>query len=196
MQIRNKPLISASVFINYRSADAKAATDIEAELTRRLGRGAVFRDAGMRAGTEFPRELMEKASECPVMISVIGEKWDSADSLRLLGDRADWVRREIVAALVHRVQIVPVLVGARSALAASDLPSDIRAIADLQAPHLRRNYDEQDVRRLVDELVRDLPALAKATPRGRWRPSWRWRRDMPCRDAVTTELATELRLTQ
>jgi hypothetical protein len=130
-----------------------------------------------------------------VMISVIGEKWDSTDSLRLLGDRADWVRREIVAALVHRVQIVPILVGARSALTAGDLPEDIRTIADLQAPHLRRNYDEQDVRRLVDELVRDLPALSKAAPRGRWRSAgrrWRWRRDVACRDAITTEL----RLTQ
>lgn len=150
------------VFINYRSADTKAAADIEAELTRRLGHGAVFRDARMRAGTEFPKELMKRACTCKVMVSVIGTRWDDANGLRLLGNRADWVRREIVTALAHRVQVVPVLVGARGTLVAHDLPADIRAIADLQSPHLRRGYDEEDVRRLVDELVRDLPALAEA----------------------------------
>lgn len=78
------------VFVNYRSTDEKAATDIEAELTRRLGSGAVFRDARMPAGTEFPRELTDKASRCTVMIAIIGERWDDANGLRLLSDDSDW----------------------------------------------------------------------------------------------------------
>jgi hypothetical protein len=155
------------VFLNYRRTDEKAAADIEAEINRQLGNGAVFRDVTMRAGTEFPRELTERAIRCTVMLSIIGERWDDANGLRLLGDRTDWVRREIAMAFGHNVQVVPVLVGARGRLAASDLPKDIRPIAYLQAPHLRSNYDTHDVRRLVNDLVRDLPALAAAVFRSR-----------------------------
>lgn len=155
------------VFVNYRRTDEKAAADIDAELTRQLGAGSVFRDVRMRAGTEFPRELADRVTRCEVMLSIVGEKWDDANGLRLLHDRGDWVRREITMALTHGVQVVPVLVGARSRLDAKDLPVDIRKIAFLQTPHLRRNHDAQDVRRLVDELLRDLPVLTVASLHGR-----------------------------
>jgi hypothetical protein len=155
------------VFINYRNMDERPAVDIEAELTRRLGAGAVFRDARMPAGTEFPHELTDKATRCKVMISIIGERWDDTSNLRLLADRSDWVRREIATALRHNVQVVPILVGARGRLVANSLPNDIRRIADLQAPHLRRGYDTQDVDRLVEDLVQDVPPLAMAAFRQR-----------------------------
>lgn len=155
------------VFVNYRYPDLGAATDIEAELTRRLGPGAVFRDAGMLAGTEFPRELTERAGRCQVMVSVVGERWDDPHALRLLHDPADWVRREIAIALAHGVHVVPVMVGARDRLAPGDLPEDIRKLALLQAPHLRRGYDIRDVRQLVDELMRDLTIIMESVFRGR-----------------------------
>jgi hypothetical protein len=155
------------VFINYRRTDEKAAADIDAELARQLGAGSAFRDVRMRAGTEFPRELADRVAKCAVMLSIVGEKWDDANGLRLLHDHEDWVRREITMALAHGVQVVPILVGARSPLNVRDLPVDIRKIAFLQASHLRRNHDAQDVRRLVDELLRDLPPLAVAALHGR-----------------------------
>jgi hypothetical protein len=155
------------VFINYRRTDEKAAADIDTELTGQLGVGAVFRDVSMRAGTEFPQELVDRATRSAVMLSIVGEKWDDTHGLRLLHDPDDWVHREIAMALDHGVQVVPILVGARPQLVANDLPHDIRGIAFLQAPHLRRNYDAHDVRRLVDDLSRDIPPLAVATFRGR-----------------------------
>jgi hypothetical protein len=155
------------VFINFRHADKMAAADIDAELTRRLGSGAVFRDVRMPAGIDFPEELLHRASTSEVMISIIGEKWDDAHGLHLLSDRSDWVRQEIVAALANGVRVVPILVGARRRLFANDLPEDIRRIADLQAPHIRRSYDAQDIRRLADELLRDIPALTSAMFRSR-----------------------------
>lgn len=155
------------VFINYRSADDRAATDLETELNRRLGAGAVFRDIRIRAGIEFPRELTDRAGRCAVMLSVIGEKWDDDHGLRLLNDRSDWVRHEIATALAHRVPVIPVLVGARGRLVPSDLPEDIRALAYLQGPHLRRTYTVAEMRWLVEDLMRDVPALAQALVRGR-----------------------------
>ena len=155
------------VFVNYRRTDVKAATDVEQEFRRRLGSAAVFLDARMPAGTEFPRELMDKASRCRVMIVIIGERWDDRGGLRLLRNGTDWVRREIATALAHRAQVVPVLVGARRRLVSSALPEDIRKIADLQGPHLRDGYDDRDVRGIVDELLREVPALAEAAFRRR-----------------------------
>jgi TIR domain len=153
------------VFVNYRSTDEKAAADLDAELTNQLGTGAVFRDAWMRAGTEFPQELARRAATCRVMISIIGRRWDDADGLRLLKDPKDWVRREIAAALTHDVQVVPVMVGVRDRLAADVLPKDIRKIAFLQGPHLPSGYDVDHVRQLVEKLVREVPALWKAQNR-------------------------------
>jgi len=155
------------IFINYRRTDTKAAADIEAELARALGAGVAFRDAQMPAGTRFPRELSERAKSCKVMLSVIGDKWDAPHNLRLLNQESDWVRREIAIALRHRIPVVPILVGARGLLVADNLPADIRAIAELQSPQLRRGYDAQDVQKLVDNLLREVPTLAYALIRNR-----------------------------
>lgn len=155
------------VFVNYRSSDDRAATDLETELNRRLGAGAVFRDIRIPAGTEFPRALTDRAGTCAVMLSIIGEKWDDDHGLRLLNDSSDWVRREIATALAHGVQVVPVLIGARARLDPGDLPEDIRDLGCLQGPHLRRTYTEAEVRWLVEGLLRDVPALAQALVRGR-----------------------------
>jgi hypothetical protein len=165
---RSSPVWSEPlVFINYRSADDRAATDLEEELNRQLGAGAVFRDVRIPAGTDFPRELTHRAGNCAVMLSIIGEKWDDDHGLRLLNNHSDWVRHEIATALAHRVQVIPVLVGARGRLVPSDLPEDIRALAYLQGLHLRRLYTAAELRGLVEELLRDLPVLAQALLRGR-----------------------------
>lgn len=153
------------VFVNYRGQDEKPAADIETALTHRLGHGVAFRDVRMRAGTRFPRELKTRAAKSQVMLSIIGERWDDPHTLALLQDPEDWVRREIATALRHRVQVVPILVGARPRLAADRLPADIRVLADIQGPHLPRDYDDADLHRLVDRLVRDVAPLATAAYR-------------------------------
>ncbi len=155
------------VFINYRSSDDRAATDLETELNRRLGTGAVFRDIRIPAGVEFPREITDRAGRCAMMLSIIGEKWDDDHGLRLLNDHSDWVRREIVTALAYRVPVIPVLVGARGRLVPSDLPEDIQALAYLQGPHLRRTYTVAEMGWLVEDLLRDVPAMAQALVRAR-----------------------------
>ncbi|MFD4672315.1 TIR domain-containing protein [Lentzea sp. NPDC058450] len=147
------------VFVNYRSPDERAAFDLDAELTRRLGEGAVFRAARMPVGTAFPAELLHRAANCPVMLSVIGRHWENAYGTRPLDDPGDWVRREIATALRNRVHVAPVLVGARSRPAAADLPQEIRMIAHLQTLHLPMHYTGPDLRGLVDRLLRSVPAL-------------------------------------
>jgi hypothetical protein len=151
------------VFLNYRHPDELSAKALETELGRRLGHGVAFRDVNMRAGTEFPRELAARAAGCEVMLSVIGERWDP----RLLNDPGDWVRREIAIALAGGNHVVPILIGTRPRLTGHTLPVDVRAIADLQAPHLRHGYDDGDVRRLVEHLIQSVEPLAAAAYRAR-----------------------------
>ncbi len=147
------------IFVNYRSTDERAAFDLEAELTRRLGEGAVFRSGRMPVGTAFPAELRHRAASCQVMVSIIGTHWENAYGTRPFDDPGDWVRVEIATAFQYGNHVAPVLVGARPRPLARDLPEDIRMIADLQSLHLPRGYAEQDVRGLVATLLRSVPAL-------------------------------------
>ncbi|WP_439662002.1 hypothetical protein ACSHWB_11340 [Lentzea sp. HUAS TT2] len=147
------------IFVNYRSPDERAAYDLEGELTRRLGKGAVFRAGKMPVGTEFTAELLHRAATCPVMVSVIGRHWENAYGTRPLDDPNDWVRREIATAFRHQVHVAPVLVGARSRPLAEDLPEEIRRIAFLQSLHLPAHHTAQNLREVVDTLLQTVPAL-------------------------------------
>jgi hypothetical protein len=153
----DRPLI----FLNYRSSDDTAAVELlDRELTARLGEHAVFRDhRSMGPGTYYVADLIEKAKRCRVMLVLIGPRWEQIHGHRLLDDD-DWVRREIAAALAHRVRVIPVLVGARGMLRCGDLPEDIRRLASLQVLTLKHRYTDPDVRALVDELFAAVPLLA------------------------------------
>lgn len=85
----------------------------------------------------------------------------------MLNNPEDWVRREIVIALAGDACVVPVLVGARARLSPADLPEDVRKLAFLQGPHLARAFDAEEIAKLVDLLIRDVPALIIALARTR-----------------------------
>jgi hypothetical protein len=157
------------VFVNYRSADDTRVVDLlDKELCRRFGEFAVFRDdRSLQPGVPFAAELLAKVRECAVLIAVIGERWDrSYDEAgrRLLDRTEDWVRLEITEALRHDVLVVPLLVGTREKLAADALPAGIEQLAGLQFPHLPSTCCAEDVRSVVDRLVRDIPALGGGPP--------------------------------
>lgn len=150
------------VFLNYRSSDDTAIVEaLDRELTGRLGEPAVFRDhRSISPGTYYEADLLEKAKRCRVMLVLIGPRWEEIHGHRMLDDEDDWVRREIVAALTHRVRVVPVLVGARAMLKAGDLPEDMRRLAGLQILALQHRYTDRDVAALVDKLFDAVPLLA------------------------------------
>lgn len=155
------------VFVNYRHHDEKPAADLEQTLAHHLGRGVAFRDVHMRAGAAFPQELATRAARAKVMIPVIGERWDDPHNLALLRDPADWVHREIAIALAGGVPVVPVMIGARPRLNPDQLPAGIHGLADLQSPHLPRDYEPDDMHRLVERLLREVAPLAEAARHSR-----------------------------
>ncbi|MGH3937876.1 MAG: RES domain-containing protein [Pseudonocardiaceae bacterium] len=154
----DRPLI----FLNYRSSDDTAIVEaLDRELTSRLGEPAVFRDhRSISPGTYYAADLLQKAKRCRVMLVLIGPRWEEIHGHRMLNDEGDWVRREIVAALTHRVRVVPVLVGARAMLKCDDLPEDIHRLAGLQILALQHHYTDRDVVALVDKLFAAVPLLA------------------------------------
>jgi hypothetical protein len=152
------------IFVNYRTGDSKhAAMDLHRELVRRLGPASVFLDDLMPPSTVFPPRLIKAVRQCKALVAVIGERWEKTyDSTgrRLLDQENDWVRTEIATALACGVRIFPVMVGLRGKLEAADLPADLEGLADVQLSHLRHGYTAEDVRNLVDELIRAVPTLA------------------------------------
>jgi hypothetical protein len=158
--------VRARVFVNYRKIDGEhAALLLHAELSERLGERSVFRDVdSIPLGTGFPRVLITNARNCRLMLSVVGHIWETArdhNGARLLDNPADWVRREILEALAHRVTVTPVLVGDRRRLVAEDLPEPLAALAYLQFLHLPSGAGDPETKVLVDKLFRRMPDLTE-----------------------------------
>lgn len=154
------------VFINYRSSDDRLVVDLlDKEFWRRFGASAVFRDnRSMPAGTDFEPELLGRVRACRVLIAVIGERWETLytrGGQRLVDRDSDWIRRELVEANEHGVYVVPLLVGARGKLDATELPPDIEWLAGKQFRHLAYGYGEAEVRTMVDRLISEVPGLGE-----------------------------------
>lgn len=151
-------------FLNYRTGDGDAASRmLHNELSRRFGEGQVFRDTrSIPPGTEdFERALLT-AVRCEVMLSVVGRTWewctDQAKN-RHLENEEDWVRREILEAHAHGIEVIPVIVGTRMRLQKEDLPEPLRFLAQGQYLHLPDAFEEPDVKLLVDKLLEQRPDL-------------------------------------
>lgn len=146
----------ALVFLNYRSVDEPVvATLLDHELCRRLDDARVFRDVrSIPPGAEYPPELLDKVRRTAILAVVIGCRWlDGAVGARRIDDELDWVRREIVTALEHRVHVVPIYVGLRRLLVADELPAELRGLTRLQLVHLPHGYALADIARLADRIM-------------------------------------------
>jgi hypothetical protein len=149
---------SLKVFINYRTGDGVGpAARLDEELTRRLGAAAVFlAGRSITPGQQFVGELLRQVRDCDVLLAVIGRNWEhglTQGGISLLDNPDDWVAREIREAAASGATIVPVLVGARARLSATDLPADLRWLAHLQYLHLPSGYGRPEVAQLVRTLL-------------------------------------------
>lgn len=156
------------VFLNFRSADAGsyAAVLLDEVLSTVFGPAMVFRSSrSIPAGTRFDEVLLEGATTCDVMLSLIGPEWMTAagaDGARLLDRTDDWVRREISIALGRNIPVIPVLLTGAARPAKADLPPDIAELADRQAVYLRHRHIGPDLAHLMSQLTIAAPALASA----------------------------------
>ncbi|MEU7644449.1 toll/interleukin-1 receptor domain-containing protein [Streptomyces huasconensis] len=152
------------IFVNYRRDDAEfTATLVERELSRAFGDDKVFRASkSIRPGSKFPQEILTAVRRCNVLLAVIGPRWllaQSATGGRALEDPEDWIRREIIEAFEAGAVVIPLLAGQVDRLQRSELPFELRELADCQYRRLSHRNADRDLTHLIDELLRLVPEL-------------------------------------
>ncbi|MEV1200360.1 toll/interleukin-1 receptor domain-containing protein [Microbispora rosea] len=155
------------VFLNYRSDDVGGiAALMESELSRQFGPNHVFiAPQSIEPGLRYSEALLSAVRQSHVLLALIGQRWLSLrgeDGRSLLHDERDWVRREILEALAHKVRVIPVLVGRRTnSLNAAELPQELAVLAKLQNRRLYPDDPKPGLQRIGDDLARLIPKLAK-----------------------------------
>jgi hypothetical protein len=149
----------ARIFICYRREDTSGyAGRLRDALAAQFGAREIFRDIEtIEPGADFVAAMSEAISECRVFLVLIGRRWlQSGPGGRRLDNGDDHVRREIAAALVQNVRIIPLLVDAAAMPQSSDLPEDLKGLASRNAISLDDEDWGSDVQRLVTAIRRDL----------------------------------------
>lgn len=153
---RRQAARKAEIFISYRRDDSIAdATLIAKGLAEQLGRDRVFIDLeDIRPGDRFLQRITDIIAGCRAMVVVIGPGWLDArrDNQRRLDDPKDVVRHEIVQAITHRLEIVPVLVRDAPLPRADALPADIAGLLEHSALQISMTRLQEDVARLAAAL--------------------------------------------
>ncbi len=171
------------IFISYRSSDGfKDATRLAADLNRVFGKDQVFLDKqDLRGGSSWRDEIMAALGTRPVVLALITPDYFGAvegDSRRI--DRADDpVGEELAAAFEANAQIIPLLSEGVKMPAAPSLPARLQAITSHHALRLRSEDWNNDLLRLVGDMVaagvkvhdRDWRSIFGGAPQvsaGRW----------------------------
>jgi hypothetical protein len=156
------------IFINYRTKGGKeVAYMCDRALSARFGSDAVFlARKSIDLGNNYIDVLAQAARRSRVLLALIDEQWIDAPDRHRPGRRAltnpeDWVRREIEEALSCGALVVPVFIGRTvEQLDPRRLPRSIAELAESQYTRVELNSLDEDLARLGDRLVRQVPALS------------------------------------
>lgn len=145
-------------FVSYRRDDAPGhAGRLYDGLALKYGEDRVFMDVNrVLPGEDFVERLDAALGQSDALIAVIGPGWiDARDRLgrRRLDDGADYVRRELAAALALDVPVIPVLVNGAAIPREAELPETIAALAHRQAVEIRDTDWAAGLGRLVTALT-------------------------------------------
>ncbi|WP_158609817.1 toll/interleukin-1 receptor domain-containing protein [Micromonospora sp. CV4] len=162
----------SEIFINYRSDDdSYAAPLLDNHLRTVFGDGNVFKDSrSIEAGTDFPPRLWSALMGSRLLLVLIGKRWltlTDASSRRRIDHPDDYVRREIEAALLAGIRVIPVLLDGAKLPRVDDLPVTVRGLTTRQAMHLRQRESEIDLPAIVNELskwVRPIKGTTEGVP--------------------------------
>lgn len=149
---------SESIFISYRRADSRSATErIYDRLVAKFGKDAVFKDASsILGGTDFAERLDQAVSQCQVLLAIIGKTWltvTNADDTRRLDSPEDWVRIEVEAALSRDIPVIPILVEGAEMPSASELPTSLQRLARRQFRVIGNDpHFDDDTNRLIADI--------------------------------------------
>jgi hypothetical protein len=150
-----------TIAISYRRSDSSAiAGRIYDRLAAHYGEQAVFMDVdNIPFGIDFRAHIRETLQRADILIAIIGTKWlgASADGNSRIQEKTDPVRAEIETALEREMPILPVLVDGAKMPENSDLPSEFRSFAYLNAAEVATG---RDFRSHMERLIGAIDLLA------------------------------------
>lgn len=180
------------IFISYRQSDTQSeASRLKENLEDIFGADRVFFDIEtLEPGLNFAKAIEKTLFQSAVVLVLIGETWidvkDEDGNLRLFKED-DWVRKEVAMALaMEDTRVIPVLVKDANKLSASQLPENIKGLADFQWAELTIPRWRSDVERLAKSLEKIIPPLKKEPekrnfippkppkPKGWWARNYLW----------------------
>ena len=147
---------ASGIFINYRREDTAGHAGRLHDVLNQRFHGAVFMDIDkIEAGQDFVDVIDEAVGKCRVLLVMIGRQWlfvAKPDGRRRLDDPDDFVRKEIAAALMRDVMVVPVLVEGAGMPQQQDLPDELKKLSRRNAVELSDTRWAYDVERLIKVL--------------------------------------------
>ena len=151
------------IFINYRRDDSRADSGRLYDRLAARFPGRVFRDvASLEPGIEWHEAIERVIGQSDACVVVIGKNWldmKDASGRRRLDDSRDTVRREIVAALEHKMRVFPVLVGGAKMPAEEDLPEELQPLCRRNGLEITEQDWDHDVATLIQGLDKALGIL-------------------------------------
>ncbi len=103
-------------------------------------------------GQHFAQTIDQRISDCQVVLVIVGPRWMEILRERSHAHQEDYVRREIVSAIAHKITLIPVLVGGASMAQFTDVPAEIAALPFHHAAELRDATFKEDCDRLASAL--------------------------------------------
>jgi len=164
----------AAIFVSYRKQgeDKARALHLAEDLREAFGADAVFLDDRATILGKFGGALDAQLRSCRALIVVVGPTW--TERIEDLFKPADWVHREIRAALERGILIVPVLVDGAHIPHEKQLPPALTGLLDFQAVPIYTRHWRENVDVLTDALAAELglrraqPAIAVPSLSGDW----------------------------
>ena len=144
------------IFISYRR-DAFESANLFATRLKALGYRVFFDVETMNAG-KFNEQLLDVISKCKDFILVL-----SPNALNRCNEEGDWVRREVMCAMEHKKNIIPIMLS--GFVWPTEMPEGMEELCNYQAlaPAPNTYYDMQ-----VKRLTGYLKSKAHFQTRKRW----------------------------
>ena len=144
-----------AVFVSYRRGDTEFwAHALARHLAGRVGRDSVFIDvASEQLGQDYRDQIDEALRRCSDVVVMIGDHFfdEGSHGLRRIDEPDDWVRTEIASALAPDKRAFVVLVGDAAKPIRSELPTQIRLLADVAS--VERLATRKDLVRVGDAIL-------------------------------------------
>jgi hypothetical protein len=156
-----------NIFISYRRQDsAQEARTLHRLLSEHYSESSVFLDVteNIPPGRNFIQLLEERISSCDVFLPLIGPSWNPTDSKGngRLADPLDPVRIEISTALTSPVEVIPILIQNAIMPRRSQLPKQLRGLAEKEAVALPRKNFEREALQLISQMEKSISTSVEA----------------------------------